>query len=298
MTIKGKWNYQCQNSVTQSMPQISQSQLITMKLYLYLTQVLPFPECFDKLDLKPKLTHTHIHKVNGAGGNSLSPLGTTICTLEFPRKCQQQFIVCEHLLWPITLGLDFSHNYMIGIDWFYTKQLHLHQGPWSIIVSDPTPFPLHINQISTLLPPHLLVKTISQVAVPSRTLAIVPATLTGNLKPKHYYSLTGTQSSLEQNLFFVPLLEFSAKKLSVHLQCIVINTSPDDVILPKNWHIGEMTSLSHTDNSVQHINEVSHNINPNIVSASWRQQNIDPHTKYKTHDDPQPIIKTSLLITK
>ena len=78
------------------------------------------------------------------------------CTLEFPKKFQQQFIVCKHLLRPIILGLDFSHNYLIGIDSFSTKQLHLHQGPQSIVVLDPTPFPLHINQISTLPPPHLL----------------------------------------------------------------------------------------------------------------------------------------------
>ena len=108
----------------------------------------------------------------------LVPLGTTICTLEFPRKFLQQFIVFQLLLQPITLGLDFSHNYQIGIVWFSTKQLHLHQGPQFIIISDPTSFPLHINQISTLPPPHLLVKTISQVTVPSRTLATVPATLT------------------------------------------------------------------------------------------------------------------------
>ena len=68
------------------------------------------------------------------------------------------------------------------------------------------------------------------------------------------------------------------------LLCTVINTSPDDIILPKNWHIGKMAPLSHTDNSVQHINEVTHDINPNKVSTSWTQQNIDLHTKYKTHN--------------
>ena len=148
---------------------------------------------------------THAYKVNGADGNSLNPLGTTICTLEFPRKFQQQFIVCEHLLRPIILGLDFPHNYHISIDWFFTKQLLLHQGPQSIIVSDPTSFPLLIIQISTLPSPHLLVKTISQVTVHSSMLAIVLANLTGSPKPECYSSLTDTQSSLEQNLFIVLL---------------------------------------------------------------------------------------------
>ena len=100
--------------------------------------------CFDKLDPKLPLTETHTYKVNGADSNSLSPLGTTTCTLEFPKMLEQQFIVCEHLLRPLILGLDFSHNYLIGISWFSTKQLHLHQGPWLIVVSDPMPFPLHI----------------------------------------------------------------------------------------------------------------------------------------------------------
>ena len=69
--------------------------------------------CFDKLQPKPALVQTHIYKVNGPGGNSLGPLRMTICTLEFRQKFQQQFIVCEHLLQPVILGIDFSNNYLI-----------------------------------------------------------------------------------------------------------------------------------------------------------------------------------------
>ena len=54
--------------------------------------------CFDKLDPKPALIQTHMYKVNGANGNSLSPIGTATCTVEFPKKFQQQFIVCKYLL--------------------------------------------------------------------------------------------------------------------------------------------------------------------------------------------------------
>ena len=39
---------------------------------------------FDKLDPKPALVQTHAYKVNGNNSNSLGPLGTTTCTLEFP----------------------------------------------------------------------------------------------------------------------------------------------------------------------------------------------------------------------
>ena len=120
---------------------------------------------------------------------------------------------------------------MIGNDWFCTKQSHLHQGPQSIVVSDPTPIPLHINQISTLPQPHLLVNTISQGTVPLRALAIILTTLKSTPKPNCYYNLT--QSSSEQNLFIVPLHKLFGTKLPVHLLCTVINTSPDDVILSK-----------------------------------------------------------------
>ena len=51
---------------------------------------------------------------------------TTTFTLLLPKKFQQQFIVCKHLLCPIILGLNFSHNYLIGINYFSTNLLHLH----------------------------------------------------------------------------------------------------------------------------------------------------------------------------
>ena len=137
---------------------------------------------------------TNIYKVNGANRNSLVPIGMTTCTLEFPKKFQQQFIVCKHLLWPVILGLDFSHNYLIGIDWFSSNQLHLHQGLKSIVISDPAPFPLHVNQISTLPPPHILIKTVAQVPILPGTLAIVPVTFNNIPKPDSHYSFMKHQS--------------------------------------------------------------------------------------------------------
>ena len=82
----------------------------------------------------------------------------------------------------------------------------------------------------------------------------------------------------------------------MHLLCTAINTIPGDVILPKNQHIDEMTPLSHTDDTVQYINKVTHDINPDTVSTSWNKQNIDPNTKCKTCKGLQSKIKTSLLI--
>ena len=82
------------------------------------------------------------------------------------------------------------HNYLIGIDWFSTNQLHLHQGPQSIVVSDPTLFPLHGNQISILPTAHMLVKTKSKVTIPARTLAIVPTIFNNMVKPNCYHTFT------------------------------------------------------------------------------------------------------------
>ena len=142
--------------------------------------------------------------------------------IEFLKKFQWQFIVCKHLLHPIILGLDFSYNYLIGIDWFSTNQLHLHQGPQSIVVSDPAPFSLHVNQTSTMFPPHILVKTVSQVAIPSRTLAIVPTIFNSTPKPNYYYNFTEMTHKSLQNLFVVPVLTIFGTKLPVHLLCTIM----------------------------------------------------------------------------
>ena len=74
--------------------------------------------CSNRLDPKPVSIQTHAYKVNCVDGNSLGPLGTSTCALNSPKN-QQQLIIGEHLLCPIILGLDFLHNYLIGIDWFF-----------------------------------------------------------------------------------------------------------------------------------------------------------------------------------
>ena len=110
---------------------------------------------------------------------------------------------------------------------------HKYSLHYITVVSDPAPFPIHINQISILPLPCLLVKTISQVTIPSITLVIVPNTFTNTPKPNCYYNFTGTPPMSEQNLFVVPLLKIFGTKLPVHPMCTIINSSPDDVILPK-----------------------------------------------------------------
>ena len=54
------------------------------------------------------------------------------------------------------------------------------------MVSDTAPFALHVKQISTLPPMHILFKTISQITVPPSMLTIVPATFNSIPKPDCY----------------------------------------------------------------------------------------------------------------
>ena len=88
---------------------------------------------FNKLQTQPKVVRTITYKVKSSNRNSLSPIWMITCSLTFPMKFHQKFIVCGHLLWPLILGLDFSHSYLIGIDWFSSNQLHLHQRPKSTV---------------------------------------------------------------------------------------------------------------------------------------------------------------------
>ena len=50
---------------------------------------------------------------------------------------------------------------------------------------------------------------------------------------------------------------------------MIINTSPDNVILPQNWHIGEMKPISDNVGSFYFpaVNEVTHEINSNHCDA-------------------------------
>ena len=96
-------------------------------------------------------------------------------------------------------------------------------------------FPLHIKQISTLPPLHMLVKTGSQVTIPSRTLAIVPATFDSIPKPNFYYNLIRNVSPIQVTAKYLccACSKNFGIKLPVHLLCTIIKTSPDYVILPK-----------------------------------------------------------------
>ena len=177
----------------------------------------------------------------------------TMCILKFLKKFHQQFIVCKNLMWPVILGLDFSHNYLIGITWFSSNQLQLHQGLKSIVRLDPAPSPLHVNWISTLPLPHLLVMMVSQVTIPPRTIAVIPTTFSGIPKPNHHYIMieSSVQDKLQQHFLVVPVLKMFGEKSPLWLLCIIVHTNPDAIVLPKHRHLGEMKLPSTSDNPVE-----------------------------------------------
>ena len=107
-------------------------------------------------------------------------------------------------------------------------------------------FPICINQISTLPPPHILIRTILQVTIPARTLAVVPINFTTPPKVNCYKDLSGTHSitDTDQDLFIVPLLEIFSVKISTTLLCTIIYTNPNHVTLLRNKHTGKLSPLN------------------------------------------------------
>ena len=109
-------------------------------------------------------------------------------------------------------------------------------------------------------------------------LKIVPTNFNSKPKPNSYYSFTEMSHKSEQNLLAVPVLKLFGAKLPVHLLCTVINTSPDDVTLPKNQHIGEMKPLSNRDDSWHSpsVNEVTHDTSSNHIDIQYPKTDSFP----------------------
>ena len=80
--------------------------------------------------------------------------------------------------------------------------------------------------------------------------------------------------------------------------CAIINTSLDDVILSKNWYIGEIKLLISTDDSLNPlaVNEATHDIKSNHVDAQWMQPDSSPSKHCIICSNLQPVPKTSVLM--
>ena len=102
----------------------------------------------------------------------------------------------------------------------------------------------------------------------------------------------------QQHLLVVPVLKMFGKKLPLHLLCKIINTSSDEVVLPKNRHLGEMKLISNTDDFLQPlvVNEVTHATDSNHVDAQWMQSRNSSQNQCRTSSNSKPAPKTSILM--
>ena len=86
-----------------------------------------------------------------------------------------------------------------------------------MLTSDPAPFPLHVSQISMLLSPHIVIKTVSQVTTPPRMIAIVPSAFNDMPTPDCHYSFMEPLAphKSQQNVLVVPVFKIFGEKLVV-----------------------------------------------------------------------------------
>ena len=131
-------------------------------------------------------------------------------------------------------------------------------------------------------------------------LAIVPATFNSIPKPDCYYNFIemSVPYKSQQNLFVVPVLKIFGTKLQVHLLCTIINTNPDNIILAKTLHIGEMKLLSNIDDTLNPpaVSEVTHDINSDHIETQWMQPNSYSSNPCKICSNSQPILTMSVLM--
>ena len=60
------------------------------------------------------------------------------------------------------------------------------------------------------------------------------------------------QHELQQHILVVPVLKFFGEKLPLQLLCTIVNTSPDEIVMPKHRHLGEMKPLN-AENPVEPV---------------------------------------------
>ena len=74
-----------------------------------------------------------------------------------------------------------------------------------------------------------------------------------------------------QNLFDALDLKIFGQTIPVHFLCTIINTSQNDVISPKNWHIGKIIPLNNINDSwhPSSVNEIIHDISSDQIDIHY-----------------------------
>ena len=73
----------------------------------------------------------------------------------------------------------------------------------------------------------------------------------------------------------------------------MVNTRSDEIVLPKDLHLGEMKPLSSIDDPPKPsaVNQVTYNIDSHCVDAQWMQPDSSPSNQCKTHSNLGPVPK-------
>ena len=75
------------------------------------------------------------------------------------------------------------------------------------------------------------------------------------------------------------------------------NISPDNVILPRNRHIGKLTPLNYSNTSVDtvSINEIMHVVKTSTINADRTPLGIEKQPPCNTHENQQPLVSSLIL---
>ena len=105
------------------------------------------------------------------------------------------------------------------------------------------------------------------------------------------------QHELQQLLLVVPVLKIFGKKLPLHVLSTIVNTSSDQIFLPRNRHLGELKPLSNTDYPLKSlvVSEVMYAIASDQVDTQWIQSKNSSYNQCGTTNDLKPVPKTSVL---
>ena len=83
-------------------------------------------------------------------------------------------------------------------------------------------------------------------------IAMIPTTFTGIPKPNcHYSSIESLIQHELQHLLVVSVLTSFGTKLPLGLLCMIVNTSSDEIVVPKNRHLGKMKPISKIDDPLK-----------------------------------------------
>ena len=173
--------------------------------------------------------------VRSATGSNLSPLGIVNCTLKLGKTTfDNDFIVCQNLIRPLTLGKDFLMKNHITVCYAENGKCILNfQQEEMVATMDITSTPQ--------------LKTSTSVLLPGRTLAVIQ--VNSELKPEQSGQVYEVQpnevlSDKYPNIYVVPLIHNVDTYIPDTVPMVLINFLIDDISISKGEIMGFLQSQS------------------------------------------------------